>query len=138
MAEIAVQPIVLKDMVLSLGTDDFAAAVASAILTPSASLVTFKGLKPSAKFTFPASAEWTLELEYAQDWAAAGNSLSRHLFDNEGEVEEAVLEPQSGVGTRWTFDVIITPGAVGGAVDTVGTATVTLGVSGRPVPSTIV
>jgi len=138
MAEIDVTPIVLKDMVLQLGTDDFAAAVSTATLTPTASLVRWKGLKPDSKHSFPTSAEWALALAYAQDWAAAGDSLSRYLFDHEGETVPAVLEPQSGVGTRWTFDVVITPGAVGGAVDTVGEAEVELGVTGKPVPSAIV
>lgn len=137
MAEIAVQPIVLKDMVLSLGTDDYAAAVSSATLTPAGGTTTWKGLKQEASFTFPQSSTWTLDLEYAQDWADA-TSLSRYLFDNAGETVAAILEPASGVGTRWTFDVIIVEGAVGGAVDTVGTASVSLGVSGRPVPSAIV
>lgn len=138
MAEIAVQPIVLQDMVVKIGADDFAAAVSSAVITPAGSIVTWKGLKPDSVHSFPVSPTFTLDLEYAQDWAGT-TSLSRYLWDHQGEViEDVVLEPESGAGTRWTFDLIVATGAVGGAVDTVGTATVSLGISGRPVPSAIV
>lgn len=138
MAEIDVQPIVLNDMVVKIGADDFAAAVSSAIITPAGSIVTWKGLKPTSVHSFPVAPTFTLDIEYAQDWAGT-TSLSRYLWDHQGEVvPDVVLEPQSGVGTRWTFDMIVATGAVGGAVDTVGTATVALGISGKPVPSAIV
>ena len=138
MAEIAVQPIMLKDMVIQIGSDDFAAAVSSATITPTSSLTTWKGLKPESVHTFPAAPTYALSLEYAQDWAAV-TSLSRYLFDHDGEtITGVVLEPTSGVGTRWTFNLVIIPGAVGGAVDTVATATVELGITGKPVPSAIV
>lgn len=138
MAEIAVQPVILQDMVVKIGADDFAAAVSSAIITPAGSIVTWKGLKPESVHAFPVAPTFTLDLEYAQDWAGT-TSLSRYLWDHQGEViEDVVLEPESGVGTRWTFDMIVATGAVGGAVDTVGTASVSLGISGRPVPSAIV
>lgn len=138
MAEIDVQPIVLKDMVLKIGADDFAAAVSSAIITPAGGLVTWKGLKPTSVHSFPIAPTFTLDLEYAQDWAGT-TSLSRYLWDHQGEkIEDVVLEPESGVGTRWTFDMLVATGAVGGAVDTVGTATVSAGISGIPVPTAIV
>lgn len=132
-----VKPIILKDMVITIGTDDFAAAISSATLTPAASIVTWKGLKTTAVYSFPTSPTWTLDLEYAQDWKTA-NSLSRYLFDHDGQTIVGVtLEPTSGVGTRWTFDLIVVPGAIGGAVDAVGTASVSLGVAAKPVPSTL-
>lgn len=137
MAEVGVQPLVLKDVVLNIGTDDFAAAISSAVLTPAASIVTWKGLKPSSVHSFPTAATWTGDFEYAQDWSDP-DSFSMYLYEHEGETIEGVtLEPQSGVGHRWTFDLIIVPGQVGGAVDTVGTATVSLGITGKPVPTLI-
>lgn len=135
MATIEVAPKILNDVILSFGVDDFAAACSSATLTPSASNVTWKGLKPSAVFTFPTSPTWTLDLEYAQDWADE-DSLSRYLFDHQGETIAATLTPNSG-DTAWGLNIVITPGAVGGAVDTVAVATVSLGVSGQPVPTDV-
>ena len=129
---IAVQPIVLKDVVLEIEDDDFAAACSSAVITPTSSAVVFKGLKPDAVFTDVTAATWALALTFAQDWVTAG-SLSLYLFNNEGATVEGVLKPQSGVGPSFAVTIIITPGAIGGAVDQVATATVTLGVSGRPV-----
>ncbi|CAO1650545.1 Phage tail protein [Salinibacterium sp. NYA9b] len=131
MAEIAVVPIVMKDVVLEIEDDDFAAAVSSAMLTPSSSSVVFKGLKADAVFTDVTAATWTLALTFAQDWATAG-SLSLYLFNNEGAVVDAVLKPQSGIGPSFAVEIVITPGAIGGAVDTTATATVTLGVQGKP------
>jgi hypothetical protein len=129
---IAVTPIIMKDVVLEIELDDFAAAISSAMLTPSASTVVFKGLKNDAVFTDVTSATWTLALTYAQDWVTAG-SLSNYLFTNEGEIKDAVLKPQSGIGPSFSVEIIITPGAIGGAVDQTATATVTLGVQGKPV-----
>lgn len=131
MSEIAVSPFVLKDCVISIELDDYAAAVSSATLTPASSAVTFKGLKPTAVFTDVTAATWTLDLAYAQDWETAG-SLSLYLFNNEGATKAATLKPKSGTGPSFAVDIIITPGAVGGAVDAHATATVTLGVKGRP------
>ena len=132
MATVAVTPIVLKDCIIEVGADDFAAAISSATITPASTTVVFKGLQADAVFTDITSATWTLQLTFAQDWVTAG-SLSQYLFANEGDTVAATLKPQSGVGPTFELDVIITPGAIGGAVDTVATATVTLGVSGRPV-----
>jgi hypothetical protein len=129
-------PIVLKDMVLNIGTD-VAAEVSSATLQPNPTIVKWKGLKPGSQFTGAGDHDYDLVLEVAQDWQDAG-SLSNYLWDNDGEtIADCVLEPQSGVGVRWTFDLFIIPGAVGGAVDTVGTSQVTLGIIGKPVKSDI-
>ncbi|MBH0054483.1 hypothetical protein I6E74_09930 [Salinibacterium sp. SWN139] len=131
MATIAVVPIVMKDVVLEIEDDDFAAAVSSAVLTPSSSSVIFKGLKSGSVFTDVTAATWTLGLTYAQDWVTAG-SLSQYLLENEGTVVDAVLKPQSGIGPSFSVEIVITPGAIGGAVDTTAVATVTLGVQGKP------
>lgn len=132
MATIDVTPIILKDCIIEIDDDDYAAAVSSAELTPSTSQVIFKGLKPDAVFTDVSAATWMLDLTYAQDWVTA-TSLSRYLFDNEGETKAAVIKPQSGIGPSFEVNVVITPGSIGGAVDAVAVATVSLGVSGRPV-----
>lgn len=133
MVDIAVQPFMMGNASLTFGTDGYEAHVSSATFTPSSSIVTWKGLTPSAVFSFGANATWTLDLELAQDFETA-DALARYLFENEGTTVTVVFEPVDG-GASVTAEVIITPGAVGGAVDAVATSTVSLGVQGKPVLS---
>ena len=130
MPTVDVTPIVLRDMVLSLDGNDYAAAASSITLTPNTPMVTYKGLKGNVH-TFPGTTEWTVVVDFAQDHASAA-SLTMYLFDNAGQTVPAIIEPQTGEGERWTLNVILTPGAVGGAVDSVASSQVTLGVDGQP------
>lgn len=135
MAQIAVQPIILNDVLLSLtldaATHSFEKHVSQVELVPSSSPVVWKGLNPTASFTFPQTATWVCNLSYAQDWETT-NSLARFLHDNEGETVAATFEPKLG-GATWTANLVLTPGAIGGTVDSVAVATVALGVNGKPV-----
>jgi hypothetical protein len=131
MAQINVNPIYLKDCVLSVAGSDFEKAVSSVTFTPAITTATFKGLEPSATYTNVGSAAWTIEIAYAQDWQTEG-SLSAYLFEHEGAERTLTFEPVSG-GASWSADVIIVPGAVGGAVDSYAVATVSLPVQGKPV-----
>lgn len=131
MAEIAVEPILLGNAKLTFGTDDYEAHVSSAAFNPTDNTpVTWKGLSPTSSFSFGKKAVWTLDLSYAQDWETA-NALADYLHENEGEEVNVVFAPVDG-GTSYTADVIITPGAIGGDVDTVAVGQVSLGVKGRP------
>jgi len=132
MATVNVQPLFLSDTLLSLGEDEFAAAVSSVIFTPAADRVTFRGGRPDAVFSASNSAAWTADITYVQDWTSEV-SLSRFLFENEGRSIEAVFTPQNGDAATVTATLSITPGAVGGAIGAHATATVSLGVVGRPV-----
>jgi hypothetical protein len=128
---VAVAPFVLKNVTLTVDTDDFKAHVSQVSFDPSGSQQTWKGLSPEAVFTDQSAPTWGLTLAYAQDWATP-NSLSRYLYDHEGEVKPVTFVPDiAGQGT-WSADVVITAGAVGGTVDAFATSTVTLGVQGRP------
>lgn len=134
-----VTPFVSKNTIVQFGAagDDFAKAVSSAILTPSGGIVTYKGLKKGAVYSFPEDATFTFDLTYAQDWGTVG-SLSMYLFEHQGENVEVTFDANdvaTGGKTTWSFTVAITAGAVGGAVDSVATATVSLGVVGIPVPT---
>ena len=94
--------------------------------------MSWNGLTPSATFTFPTATTWACKLDYAQDWETA-NSLSRYLFDNEGGQVEMTFTPKAG-GLGWNVTVFIVPGSIGGQVNSVATASVTLGVVGKPTP----
>ncbi|MGO2658426.1 MAG: hypothetical protein ACTH9T_04835 [Mycetocola reblochoni] len=132
MSLINVKPRVFKNYLLRLGLDaQYQKAVSSVTLTPSASTVTFKGAHPEAMFSDVTAATWTCELAFAQDWETE-DSLSLFLLNHEGEHIPAEFQPEAG-GPAFDAVLIVTPGAIGGAIDAYGTATVTLGVVGRPI-----
>ena len=126
----AVVPIVLKDVTLKVGADNYEAHVSSVEFVPTSGTVPWKGLTPSSVFNFATKATWQCNLAFAQDWETP-NSLSAYLFDNEGEIVVADFYPEAG-GTGFRATLNIVPGSIGGAVDSVAVATVTLGVQGRP------
>lgn len=131
MATINVAPFVLKDVLLTVGTDSYEAHVSQVELTPSSSTQTWQGLTPTSVHTDMTTATWTCTLAFAQDWETP-NSLSAYLFANEGETKSVVFRPRSGSGPSFEVEVIVTPGAIGGTVNSFATATVTLGVKGKP------
>lgn len=132
MAKIEVKPIVLRDCELSIAADDYAAHVSGVTITPNTGSVSWNGLTPDATFSFPTATNWGAALDYAQDWQTP-NSLSRYLFDHEGEQVTMTFKPKTG-GLGWEIDVFIAPGAIGGQVNNVATASVSLGVIGKPRP----
>ncbi len=131
MAQIAVSPFVLKDSTLMIALDNYEAHVSSVEFVPAASTVSWKGLTPSSVYTDVGSATWSCNLSFAQDWTTP-NSLSRYLFENEGTAVECEFFPASG-GAGFAATLVLTPGSIGGSVDSVAIATVSLGVQGRPV-----
>lgn len=133
MAVIAVSPFVMKSVTLKVGADNYEAHVSQVEFTPSASQVNWKGLTPASTFSDVTTATWTCTLTYAQDWATV-NSLSLYLHANEGASVVAEFVPVAGTAPKpkITATLLITPGAIGGTVDQYATASVTLGVSGKP------
>lgn len=133
MAIIAVQPFVLKDMTLVIDADNYEAHVSQVEFTPSASTQTWQGGTPTASFTDTATATWTCVIAYAQDWSDE-DSLSYKLHADEGDSWAVTFKPRVGSGQpSVTATLVVTPGAIGGTVGGWATATVTLGVSGKPV-----
>lgn len=140
MAVLAVKPLTLKNVDLMIGAanqsgsefefDDFAAHCSSVTFTPAGGTVTWNGLKGNS-FTDATVPTWTCTLEYAQDWESDA-SLSRFLYENEGKHLPVVFSPTSGSGPSFAGTVIVTSGAIGGAVNAVATASVTLGLEARP------
>jgi len=133
MADIAVQPIVLKDVDLTFGTDNFAAHVSSVVFTPTTPTVTWQGLSPDASFSESGSEQWSVAVEVAQDWESP-TSLAVRLFNGAGTKESVTFAPKKGAGMP-TFTALVTLAApsIGGAVNAYATSTVTMGVDGRPV-----
>lgn len=124
MAAIAVQPIVLNDVLLRAVNDDYEAHVSSVTFTPTAPVVRWRGMTPTSNHVFGGVADWAVTIDFAQDWETA-NSLSIRLLENEAEKEEWTFEPKKG-GASFESTVVLTPGGIGGAVDTVAASSVTL------------
>ncbi len=136
MAQIAVAPIVLKDARLIVGTDNYEKHVSVVRLVPNTTQPkqTWQGFTPTTVFTDTGTpvTDWTLELEYAQDWETA-NSLSTYLLTNAGTSKTVKIQPQSGVGKKtFTVTVTIVPGPVGGPVGEFAAASVSMPVTGQP------
>lgn len=133
---IIVNPFILKDCLFQVADDNYEAHVSQVEFTPTSSPVTWKGLTPSAVFTFGTNATWVCALAFAQDWNTA-NSLSRYLFTNEGNEVVVTFEPVAG-GPAVTATLIVTPGAIGGTIDSVAVSTVSLAVKGKPALEAII
>lgn len=128
-------PFIMGDASLTIDGNTYQDQVSGVTFTPTSSIVTWKGLTPTASFTFPTSATWTLDLSYAQDFTT-DDTLAMFLLEHEGEtIPDVVFEPVDG-GRSFTADITIVPGSIGGEVDTVAVGTVSLG-STKPVPSVL-
>ncbi len=120
------EPLFLADSIVTLGTDNYQAAISSAKFVANApTKSTFKGLTPTAVYTRQGVADWDLVLTFVQD-PDSETSLSNYLHDHEGEVVDAVFEPNNGESS-WAATVTLAAGDVGGDVEQWGTSTVTMG-----------
>ena len=133
MATIGVAPYVMRNALLQIATDNYEKHISGVTLTPAVTAVKFKGIDGSVN-TDTSAPEWSAQLTYAQDWATT-NSLSKYLATNAGTVKTVVFSP---LGTtagkpKCTIDVVLAPGPIGGSVDEMQTASVTLSCNGQPV-----
>lgn len=131
MTSIASAPHILRDVDLTIGTDQYQAHVSSVALTPSNSQVTWQGLTPAATFSGTTSSTWTCVLAGVQDWATA-DSLAEYLFENDGEEVPISFTPRSGTGSTFEGFVTCAPPNIGGDINTVPVFSVTLGMRGKP------
>lgn len=131
MTQVMPEPFVLKNATLKIGaTDTYEGSVSEVTFTPTVQTLTWQGMTPAASYSDTSSPSWVATLGYPQDWKTP-NSLSRYLYDHQGETVPVEFTTNPGAGV-WTADLIITPGAVGGPVNAYAVATVQLGVSGQP------
>ncbi|SEF13796.1 hypothetical protein [Jiangella alba] len=131
MAEVLVDPIFMKHSVLEVEADNYASACDSISITPSQSVVEWRGLRQGAVFTDVTDPTYSVVINYAQDWASP-ESLSRYLWENRGQTKTMTFTPTDGVTPSWMVDVVIATGAIGGALGAAATASVTLPVKGEP------
>lgn len=139
MAVIAPAPINLNNVSLVIGTDNYEVSVSRVELVPTTTTAQFRGMTPTATYNVAATTTWVANIDYAQDHATA-SSLSQYLQTNAGTVKTVVfkpVKPASGTAPTYTIDVLIVPGPIGGAVDTVAVGSVSLPCNGQPVRSVV-
>ncbi len=125
MTAITPTPLFMKNALVKFGaTDTYEAAVSDVKFTPSTSVVTARGLVPSAIYQQAEAASWVLDMTYLQDWVLV-TSLARYLYANEGSTVALTFEPIAG-GATITANVVVVPGSIGGTVGAYATATVQL------------
>lgn len=133
MATVAVSPFVLRDVEFTVEDDDYAKHVSTVQFVPDVASLTWQGLTPDAAFTDVGSPTWTCKIDYAQDWTTSG-SFSQYLMDNAGQRKTVTFKPLGAATGKpvFTATLTITPGPIGGDVNTVQVGEVTLGVVGAP------
>ncbi|CAG7618438.1 IPT/TIG domain-containing protein [Leucobacter soli] len=132
MTQIDVKPRVFKNYRLKIAAHNLEKHVSGVTFTPTTSIQTWKGGTPEAVFSDATSPTYACQLDYAQDWETP-ESLALFLMEHEGELIEGVeFHPLGPTGPHFTADLIIVPGQIGGSIDAYGTATVQLGVQGKP------
>lgn len=139
MPPIVLKPIVLNNITLLIGTDNYEASVNKARLVPTTPVVKWKGMTPGSTVNLAGEPEWVLELGFAQDHETA-NSMSQYLLTNVGQEKTIALKPQKGTVATATYTVkaLILPGPVGGDLDTTAVGDVSLPVNGQPVRSSAI
>lgn len=137
MALVPVQPYIFKDAVLTIDGNDYAPGASTIALVPTTQQTTQKwqGLTPDSSFsdTVTEPPSWVLNITMAQDTDDA--SLHTYLNTHVGDVESIVIQPKRGSGQKtYTVEATIVPVQIGGDVNTIQTASVSLPVTGQPVP----
>lgn len=134
MTTVPVEPLVLKDYLVKIATDNYEKAVSAITLTPpSTTTETWSG--PSGvDFSDEATNDaWKCQLDYVQDWETE-DSLAGYLFDHQGETKTLIFTPRAGAGLpTFTVDVVIRSGPIGGQTRKFATSSTTMTCAEKPV-----
>jgi len=136
MPAIAVQPFLMTNCTVGIGTDTYEAACTSVLFTPTTNVVKFKGLTPTSRHRFAVDPEWVAAITFAQDWASAASLSKRLLNATVGEEVSLTFAPIAG-GPDITATIMLVPTTIGGDIDTVPTSAVQFEVVGSPELATV-
>lgn len=123
MAQIANNAKALKTIVFKLGTNNYEFHVNKVEFTNDTPTIDWDGFN-GARVLDTGTPKSTLNLDYAQDWTTP-NSLTLFLFANVGTSFPVEYTLTAG-GPKFTSTVTVTTGSIGGAVNTIPTASVSL------------
>ena len=112
MAKIAVKPIVLNDVVLIIGADNYEATVNRVTLTPTTPTATWKGMTPGSDVALVGEPTWTLDIQYAQDYETE-KSVSNYALAKRGVPVDVSVRPKAG-GKGYKVNAVPVPGPIGG------------------------
>lgn len=129
MAEITVNPRVLKSISVLIASTEYADAIASFQFVPAQTVMTWKGGKPDATFTDVTDPTWTCNIKLAQDWDTAG-SLANYLIAHAGEQTPVTFIPTGGATVSGTLILAVPP--IGGDINAWLEGTISCGVVGAP------
>lgn len=116
---------------LTIGADEYTAAITGFTLTPSAEKATTTDIGGGVT-NFAGPPVWVAGIAYNQDWTTT-DSFSQKLIEWHGQVKPATYTPNDG-GLGWDVDLVIEAGTIGGASKGIHAAQVSLGVNGQPEP----
>lgn len=123
-------PLIIEDVSLTLDTTDYATALDSVILIPTTTKASWKPVN-GMKSTKVARPSWALTLNIGQNFDKAG--LSHKLIVDHGKEVAFTLKPNGeSDAAAITGTVVLEAHQLGGAAETIATASVTLDVSGQP------
>lgn len=133
MTAIALAPIVLNDIDLKVGADNYEATFSKVELVPTTPTLTWRGMTPAAVQQVAGTATWVMNVTGAQDHATA-SSFSQYTQTNAGTIKTITLKPKKGTTVpTYTVDALIVATKIGGDVDTIGTFDGTFPCNGAPV-----
>lgn len=115
---------------LTVGADEYTAAVTSCALVPTAPTAEVRDIGGGIT-QFVGSNGWVAQIGYNQDWKTP-NSLSQKLIEWHGTTKVFTYTPDNG-GKVATFTALVMAGQFGGAAATIHAATVNLPINGQPV-----
>ena len=123
-------PLVIEDVMLTLGTKEFSTACDSISLVPTTTKTRWKPVN-GKKITRVAKPDWALTLNLGQDFDTAG--LTHELIEGHGTTVPFILQPLGSTDTaKIEGEVTLEAVQVGGGSETIAVSAVTLDVSGQP------
>ena len=114
---------------LTIGADEYTAAVTGFTLTPASDDASITDIGGGVH-QFTGVNVWTAGIDYTQDWTTP-NSFSQKLIEWHGQSKDAVYTPNAG-GVSWAVTLLCKAGAIGGKSTGIHEASVSLGVIGQP------
>jgi hypothetical protein len=133
-------PQILKDIVLTIDTEDFSGDVTAARMAHVPGAIQTVKTLDGTKHQDAEGGTWQLELTCVIDWDSTRPGLARFLFDHDGETLAFTFKDDESANSTakplMTGNLVCVPIAYGGEGNVFATAEVVLPIDGTPVPDT--
>lgn len=128
MSTIGLAPIRMREATLAIEADDYTTSIDQVIFTPQPEILWETDLSTTDASPHLVRTVWSLSLGYAQDFTTP-LSLSMYLIEHAGQQKTVTLEIPGRVVAA---TVLIVPAQLGGVVNQIPAAVVTLPMYGQP------